>query len=82
MKQSLTMSLVESIANVVVGFGVAVLMQMGVFPLFGLQMTLTEHLRLGGTFTLVSLLRSFVLRRSFEALRLRRERVGLKARSG
>jgi hypothetical protein len=36
-KQSRFMSLVEATTNVVVGFGVAVLAQVAVFPLFGLQ---------------------------------------------
>jgi len=63
------MSLVEVIANVVVGYGVAVVTQMLVFPLFGLQMTLVQNLKLGLVFTVVSLARSFTLRRIFEALR-------------
>ena len=44
MSQSRTMSLVESIANVLAGFGVAVAMQIAVFPLFGLRTSLTENL--------------------------------------
>jgi uncharacterized membrane protein (DUF441 family) len=71
MSQSASMSLVEAVVNVLVGFAVAVLTQMGVFPLFGLQTTLVQDLRLGAIFTLVSLLRSFLLRRLFERLRLR-----------
>ena len=34
MKQSRRMSLIEAIANVVVGYGLAVLTQIAVFPLF------------------------------------------------
>jgi len=45
MKQSRTMSLVEAVANVVVGYGVAVMMQMLVFPIFGLQTTLIQNLK-------------------------------------
>jgi hypothetical protein len=40
LKQSRWMSLVESITNVVVGYGVAVATQMLVFPLFGLNASL------------------------------------------
>ena len=40
MRQSRLMSLVEAVANVVVGYGVAVATQLLVFPLFGLQTTL------------------------------------------
>ena len=37
MKQSRLMSLVESVANVIVGYGVAVVTQILIFPIFGLQ---------------------------------------------
>ena len=71
MKQSLWMSFVESIANVVVGYVVAVGAQLVVFPLFGMHATLRENLMIGLIFTGVSLVRSFLLRRVFENLRLR-----------
>ena len=71
MKQSRAMSLVEAVANGVVGYGVAVVTQMLVFPVFGLQTTLVQNLKLGGLFTVVSIARSFALRRVFEAIRAR-----------
>ena len=71
MKQSRLMSLVESLANVLVGYGVAVATQMVVFPLFGLAVTVTENLLIGLIFTVVSIVRSYALRRGFEALRVR-----------
>ena len=69
MKQSRTMSLVESLANVAVGYGVAVITQMLVFPLFGLSTTLAENLAMGAIFTVVSIARSYMLRRLFETKR-------------
>ena len=71
MKQSRLMSLVESLANVLVGYVVAVATQMVVFPLFGLAVTVTENLLIGLIFTVVSIVRSYALRRGFEALRVR-----------
>ena len=71
MKQSRLMSLVESLANVLVGYGVAVITQMMVFPLFGLAVTVTENLLIGLIFTAVSIVRSYALRRGFKALRVR-----------
>ncbi len=71
MKQSRLMSLVESLANVLVGYGVAVATQMVVFPLFGLAVTVFENLLIGLIFTVVSIVRSYALRRGFEALRVR-----------
>ncbi len=71
MKQSRLMSLVESLATVLVGYGVAVATQMLVFPLFGLAVTVTENLLIGLIFTVVSIVRSYALRSGFEALRVR-----------
>ena len=69
MKQSRLMSLVESVANVIVGYGVAVVTQFLIFPIFGLHTTLAQNLKMGAVFTVVSIARSFALRRVFEAIR-------------
>mgnify|MGYP000529405613 CR=1 FL=1 len=74
MKQSSLMSLVESVANVVVGYGVAVATQILIFPIFGLHTTLAQNLKMGAIFTIVSIARSFALRRVFEAIRMRSAR--------
>lgn len=67
------MSLVESLANVAVGYGLAVGTQMLVFPLFGLHTTLEQNLTIGAIFTVVSIGRSYCLRRLFEELRMGRK---------
>lgn len=71
MKQSRLMSLVESVANVIVGYGVAVVTQILIFPIFGLHTTLAQNMKMGAVFTVVSIARSFALRRVFEAIRVR-----------
>jgi hypothetical protein len=63
--QSRAMSLVEAVANVIVGYGVVVLTQIIVFPGFGLHATLDQNLAMGWIFTVVSLARSYPLRRIF-----------------
>ncbi len=70
MKQSRAMSLLEAVANVVVGYGVAVATQILIFPIFGLHTTLAQNLKMGAAFTLISLARSFALRRLFERIRV------------
>jgi hypothetical protein len=70
MKQSRAMSLVESVVNVIVGYVVAVVTQILIFPIFGLHTTLAQNLQMGAVFTLVSIARSFALRRLFEAARV------------
>lgn len=72
MKQSRAMSLVEAIANVAVGYCLAVATQLVAFPLFGIEVSLTDNLTIGAIFTAVSIGRSYCLRRLFEALRVQR----------
>ena len=71
MKLNRRMSPVEAIANLVVGYGIAVLTQLIVFPWFGLPARVGDALAMGAVLTLVSLVRGFALRRLFEAVRVR-----------
>ena len=71
MTQSRTMSLIEAVTNVVVGYMLAIATQLLVFPLFGIEAALHEHLAIGLAFVAVSLARGYVLRRVFEAARAR-----------
>lgn len=82
MKQSRAMSLVESIANVAVGYGVAVVTQILIFPVFGLHTTLAQNLKMGAVFTVVSIARSYLLRRLFEAIRVGKTRPPLNGSGG
>lgn len=66
MKQTCLMSLVEPLANVTVGYCVAVITQILIFPMFGLHTTQAQNLKMGAVFTVVSIARSFALRRLFE----------------
>jgi hypothetical protein len=63
------MSLVEAVTNVAVGYGLALATQIVVFPWFGLHPSLRENLTISCLFTGISLLRSFALRRLFEAMK-------------
>ena len=80
MKQSRLMSFVEALANVVLGYGVAVVTQILIFPVFGLHATLAQNLSMGGIFTGISIVRSFLLRRAFEGLRAQSIRTQTKLR--
>lgn len=62
------MSLVEATTNVVVGYVLAILTQIVVFPWFGIEAELGEHLAIGMAFFCVSLARSYLLRRLFEQI--------------
>lgn len=75
MRQSRRMSLAEAAANVAVGYGIAIAAQVVVFPLFGLHTSLSDDLAIGAIFTVVSIIRSYSLRRAFEALRMKGQRL-------
>lgn len=71
MTQSRAMSFVEAATNVVVGYVLAIVTQIVVFPWFGIEAALGEHLAIGLAFVVVSLARSYLLRRLFETIRMR-----------
>ena len=62
------MSMVEAATNVIVGYVLAIATQIVVFPWFGLEAALGEHLTIGMAFVGVSMARSYLLRRLFEAI--------------
>src|SRR3990167_2063414 len=65
MSQPRYQSALESVANVAIGYGVALLSQLIVFPLMGIMVTLRENVVIGVIFTVVSLVRSYFVRRLF-----------------
>ncbi|MCE2749134.1 MAG: hypothetical protein LW715_10285 [Rhodobacter sp.] len=69
MKRTRAMSLVEAVASVEVGYSVAVAAPILIFPVFGQHTTLAQNLKMGTVLTLVSIARSYVLRRLFERWR-------------
>ena len=71
MNQSRTMSLIEAVTNVIVGYILAIATQLAVFPVFGIEAAFGEHLAIGLAFVAVSLARGFLLRRLFEVLQAR-----------
>jgi len=72
MKQSRLMSWLESLINIAVGFGISLAAQMFFLPLLGVAIDFHQNLFFALIMTVISLLRSFLLRRLFEALHIRR----------
>lgn len=72
MSQARSLSLLEALANVAVGYGVALVMQLLLFPVIGIAARPRQMLLAGLGFMGVSLLRSYLLRRLFD--RLQKER--------
>lgn len=69
MTQSRAMSAAEAVTNVAIGYMVALGAQFVVFPWFGMFPSMRVNLTIALVFTVVSVVRSYVVRRSFEALR-------------
>lgn len=58
-------SLLESLANIAVGYSINYVANMLIFPLFGWNLSTRENLTLGVIYTAISLARSYTLRRIF-----------------
>lgn len=74
MTQSRLESLVETVCSTLVGYTLALVGQLVIFPLYGVEITLNANMQIVAWFTLLSLVRSYCVRRYFE-WRLRRDRL-------
>lgn len=72
--QSRRHSVFESIANVLVGFGIAAAANFVVMPWFGYNVTVHDSMGIGGVLTVVSIVRSYALRRFFNWFHIRKYR--------
>lgn len=66
--QTRKLSLAESLVNVAVGYGVAVCAQVLVFPVFDISVSLSNNLAIGAVFTVISIVRSYCVRRCFNRI--------------
>lgn len=62
-------SFVESWGNVAVGLGINLLANWAILPWFGFTPTLRQNLTIGALYTVVSVVRSYCIRRYFNGLR-------------
>lgn len=65
MGQTRWSSFMESCLNIAVGFGVALVSQLVIFPMYGIHVPLSVDIYITLWFTLISLVRSYCLRRWF-----------------
>jgi hypothetical protein len=70
-KQTRHASLIEAVINTAVGFGINFGMQVYLFVLLGLNIPHTMSFAITVAFTGISMIRSFIMRRIFETLRVR-----------
>ena len=69
--QSKLESFVETCINTAIGYVVALLSQLLVFPLVGIDVPFSTNLEIGAWFTVISVARGYIIRRWFNA-RLKR----------
>lgn len=67
MRQTKLGSFYESCINVAIGFAINFAANLVILPLFGFNITLTDNLYIGLLYTVVSVARSYVVRRWFDA---------------
>ena len=60
-------SLIESIINIIIGIGVSLISQIVIFPIFDINVPFTTSLWISAWFTIISLIRSYIIRRWFNA---------------
>jgi hypothetical protein len=83
MEQTKLGSLIESGMNIVIGYGVALISQLAVFPMFGIHVPFSTTLWIGAWFTVISLVRSYIIRRWFNArMRSAANSMAIAARGG
>ncbi|MDQ5907179.1 MAG: hypothetical protein QG660_215 [Pseudomonadota bacterium] len=51
--------------NVAIGYGVALASQILIFPFFGIHISLSDNLLIGAFFTVISIIRGYLVRRLF-----------------
>jgi hypothetical protein len=71
--QSRLGSFIEAWANILVGFGISYAANLIVLPLFGYDITAGDAFWVGLVFTLISLARSYVIRRWFNGFKFDKE---------
>jgi len=69
MKQSKKYSFLESITNVVVGLIISFLIQLIIYPLLNIEVSLNQNLFITMVFFLASFFRGYVIRRIFNNLK-------------
>jgi hypothetical protein len=67
MAQSKLESLVESFVNILIGFSINWVANLFILPLFGFNVTGSQAFWIGVLFTAISLVRSYCIRRWFNA---------------
>lgn len=69
MKQSKKQSLKETVISTFIGLAVSLITQIVVFPLYDLEVSFNQNIQITIIFTVVSILRGYLVRRYFNNLK-------------
>lgn len=61
-------SLIEAILNTIIGWSIGIITQIIIFPFFDIQVSLKQNFYISIIFMIVSIIRSYVLRRFFNKI--------------
>ena len=67
MQQTKLASFIESLANVIIGYFIGVISQILIFPVYNIHIPHSQNMSIAVWFAVISLARSYVLRRWFNA---------------
>lgn len=70
-------SFIESCVNIGIGYCIALVTQYFLFPIFDIQTNFREELMIAGVFTVISIIRSFLMRRFFNWYHVTRHLTGV-----
>lgn len=63
--QSKTHSLIESCTNIAIGWSINLVAQLFIYPIYNMHPSLSDNIQIGCIFTVISLLRTYCIRRWF-----------------
>ena len=68
MNQTRLGSLIEAGFNIMIGYWINFIANMLILPMFGFHITLSQNLQIGLLFTVISVARSYLVRRYFNGM--------------
>jgi hypothetical protein len=66
--QSKRSSAREVLVNILIGYGISFAANAVILPLYGFQISMHQNLQIGAVFTVISIVRAYVIRRYFNHL--------------
>jgi len=69
MGQTKFQSVIESLTNILIGFIISFISQVVIFNQFGVEISLGKNLEMTVYFTIISFIRSYILRRIFNRMK-------------